>query len=298
MKLNVGKMLRKAKIKVVKRSPEILLVVGVGGIIISVVDACRSTLKLEDILDETKEEIQEIHMLSATEPEYSEKDIKKDLTAAYMRGAWKVTKLYAPSALGLMASIGCVSGGHYILKDRLNTVASAYNILDSSFKGYRQRVAEKIGIDEEKKLLHGVHKEEYEEVIVDKDGKEKVKKHKKEFKDPLEEYSPYAKIFDCGCAGWEDDPSYNLMFLRGVQQHATDKLVAEGWLCLNDVYEMLGFAKTKMGQEYGWVMGYGDDFVDFGIYNVDLVKNRDFINGIEPVIILDFNVDGYILDKI
>ena len=36
--------------------------------------------------------------------------------------------------------------------------------------------------------------------------------------------------------------------------------------------------------------------VDFGIYNIHRPENRAFVNGYERTILLDFNVDGDILD--
>ena len=66
------------------------------------------------------------------------------------------------------------------------------------------------------------------------------------------------------------------------------------------VYDMLGFQRTKAGQIMGWIYDeenpVGDNFVDFGIYNTDIEKARDFVNGLERVIVLDFNVSN-ILDN-
>ena len=63
---------------------------------------------------------------------------------------------------------------------------------------------------------------------------------------------------------------------------------------------MLGFQRTKAGQIMGWIYDeenpVGDNFVDFGIYNTDIEKARDFVNGLERVIVLDFNVSN-ILDN-
>ena len=69
---------------------------------------------------------------------------------------------------------------------------------------------------------------------------------------------------------------------------------------LNDVYEMLGIPKTKAGYVVGWIYDknhpVGDNEVDFGIFDMEREKNRDFVNGYERTILLDFNVDGNILD--
>ena len=65
---------------------------------------------------------------------------------------------------------------------------------------------------------------------------------------------------------------------------------------------MLGARRTKAGAQVGWVYDennvVGDNYVDFGIFDTRRSKARDFVNGYEKVIVLDFNVDGYILDLI
>ena len=65
---------------------------------------------------------------------------------------------------------------------------------------------------------------------------------------------------------------------------------------------MLGIPRTTAGGYVGWIYDEkhpnGDNYVDFGIYNLYKTKNRDFVNGYERTILLDFNVDGIILDKI
>ena len=90
------------------------------------------------------------------------------------------------------------------------------------------------------------------------------------------------------------------MFLNQQQNYANDKLRRQGYLFPNDVYDMLGIPKCKEGQTHGWVYDeknpIGDNFVDFGIYNISRRKNRDFVNGYEKVILLDFNHDGNILN--
>ena len=68
------------------------------------------------------------------------------------------------------------------------------------------------------------------------------------------------------------------------------------------MYDLLGAKRTKAGAQVGWVYDeantFGDNFVDFGIFDTTRSKARDFVNGYEKVIVLDFNVDGYILDLI
>ena len=92
------------------------------------------------------------------------------------------------------------------------------------------------------------------------------------------------------------------MFLFKQQNYANDTLKARGYLFLNEVYDMLGIPRTKAGQVVGWIYDekhpIGDNFVDFGIVDVNNERSRAFMNGYERSIILDFNVDGNILDLI
>lgn len=109
--------------------------------------------------------------------------------------------------------------------------------------------------------------------------------------------SIYARFFNSSCADWCKDAEMNLHFLRLQEQRATEVLMSRGYLFLNDVYDMLGIPRSKSGQVVGWVYDkdnpVGDNFVDFAIYNE---RNADFVNGYERTALLDFNVDGNILD--
>ena len=112
--------------------------------------------------------------------------------------------------------------------------------------------------------------------------------------------SRYARYFDEECyPKWTNDPKFNLLYLKTQQNYANDLLKSKGHVLLNEVYEMLGMPKTKDGEVVGWFYDEdnpnGDNYVDFGIYDE---RNRDFINGYENRVLLDFNVDGFIFDKI
>ena len=90
------------------------------------------------------------------------------------------------------------------------------------------------------------------------------------------------------------------MFLLRQQNYANDLLKSKGHLFLNEVYDMIGIPRTKAGQVVGWIYDeknpVGDNFVDFGIIDIHKERNRAFMNGYEKNVLLDFNVDGNILN--
>lgn len=287
-----------------KHSPEILVVAGVVGTVASTVMACKATTKLNEVLEESKDQIDQIHGYveeNGFSEKYSEEDSKKDLAIVYTQSALKVAKLYAP-AVGLgIVSIGAILGGHNILRKRNVALAAAYTAVDKGFKEYRGRVIERFGKELDRELKHDIKTKEIEEVVQNEDGTESTVKKTVDYIDP-NKYSEFARFFDDGCTGWEKDSELNLMFLRRQQDYANEVLKTRGHLFLNEVYEMLGIPRTKAGQIVGWIYDekhpIGDNFVDFGIYDIYKEKNRDFVNGYERTILLDFNVDGNILDMI
>lgn len=287
--------------RVKKASPEILVVAGVAGIVTSAVMACKATTKAGAIKEDLKSGMAQINEV-ANNPKvenYTEEDKRKDTVIVYTQAAVKYIKLYGPSVLLGAASIACIVGSHNILKKRNVALAAAYAGIDRSFKEYRGRVIERFGEELDRELRYNIKAKEFEETTTDAKGKEKTVKNTVQVADP-NMYSEYARFFDDGCNGWTKDPEYNLMFVRNVQNTANDILKSKGHLFLNEVYDMLGIPRTKAGQVVGWIYDekhpVGDNFVDFGIYNTNVEKVRDFVNGYERTILLDFNVDGNILE--
>ena len=285
-----------------KHSPEILAGVGVVGTVASAVMACKATLKLNDILDECKETRDKIKAVEADpkyQNEYTPEDAKKDLTVNYTQTAVKIAKLYAPAVILGSASLGCLLASNDILRKRNAALSAAYMTVDKSFKEYRSRVAERFGEEVEKEIRYNIKAQEIETIVANEDGSETVVMEEAKVMDP-NLYSDYARFFDEANPNWQNDPEYNLMFLKSQQQYANDLLKSRGRLFLNEVYDMLGIDRSKAGQVVGWTYNpknpTGDNFVDFGIYDMSKERVRAFVNGYETNILLDFNVDGNVWD--
>ena len=300
---SVTRSFHKAGFQLKKHSPEILVVAGVVGTVASAVMACKATTKVGAILEETKETVDIIHdgmeNGEINGHEYTEEDGKKDLAVTYVQTGVKFVKLYGPSVVLGALSIGCILTSHRILSKRNVALAAAYATVDKGFKQYRNRVIERFGKEMDRELRYNIKAKEIEETVVDENGKEQTVKKTVQVFDP-NDYTGYARCYDDGCTGWTKDPELNLYFLKCQQNQANDKLKAQGYLFLNDVYDMLGIPKTKAGFVVGWIYNehnpVGDNFVDFGLYDIDKEGCRDFVNGYERSVWLDFNVDGNILD--
>lgn len=308
----MGRKLHMAGMHLKKHSPEILLVTGVVGTVASTILACKASTKVSDILEATKNDIDVIHESvengaivevdengeRVTKP-CTEEDSKKYLAAVYIKTGIQFAKLYAPAVTLGVASLTCILASHNIIHKRNVALSAAYATIDTNFKEYRSRVVERFGKELDKELRYNIKTHQVEEIVVDENGNESVVKSTAETAN-VDEGSDYARFFDEYCTAWKKDAEYNLMFLRQIQNWANDRLKSRGYLYLNEVYEMLGMLPSKAGQVVGWIydetgeLGKGDNYVDFGIYDLYNEKKRDFVNGRERSILLDFNVDGNI----
>lgn len=299
---SVTRKLYRVGLKVKKHSPEALMVVGVVGVVSSAVMACKATTKANTILENTKTKIDAIHECEerfTKNAEYTQDDKKKDLAIVYTQTGLEFVKLYGPSVALGVASIGCIIASHGILRKRNAALAAAYTAIDSGFKQYRSRVVERFGEDLDRELRFNLKEKDIEETTVNEDGSEQTVTKTVTVSDK-KYLSDYAKCFDEYCAGYERNAAVNLLFLKAQQNHANELLQSRGHLFLNEVYDMLGIPRTKLGQIVGWIYtdgGHptGDNYVDFGIYEA---YNADFVNGREKVAWLDFNVDGEIYDML
>lgn len=302
----VSRSFHKVGYKFKKHSPEILVVAGVIGTVTSTVMACKATLKVNDIVDEAKETIDVIHdsvgkgLHTSDGAEYTQEVANKDLAIVYVQTGWKFVKLYGPAvALGL-ASIGCMIGSNQILRKRNVALAAAFKAVDTSFKEYRGRVVDRFGKELDRELRFGIKAKEVEETVVDENSKETTVTKTVEVIDPNTAHDIYSIVWQEGNNGWTKSPELNKFFLIQTQNQANDKLRLQGKLTLNEVYDMLGAPRTKYGQLAGWVYtedeSAGDNFVDFGLFDVHKPKACDFVNGLERAVILDFNCIGNLLD--
>ena len=283
-----------------KHSPEIFIAVGVVGTVASAVMACKATTKLNDILEESKEQIDAIHEAPQKEElkdKYDEDMMRKDLALVYFQTGVKVAKLYAPAVILGTLSITSIVASNNILRKRNVALAAAYATVDKGFKEYRERVVERYGEQVDYELTHNIKTKEITETVVDEKGKEKQVKKTVEVADP-NVTNDYIKYFTRSNPYWDDTPDYVELFLRSQQNYANDRLKVYKVLTLNDVYDSLGFQKTKAGMVVGWVFDEnnedGDNFIEFNVRKVYIPNEY---GEEELAYAIDFNVDGNIYNK-
>lgn len=283
----------RAALKISKHSPTLLLGAGIVGSVATVVVACRATLQAQPVIEAHKKAMAGADEMLETRGNhgYDVEIHKKHVISIWTVTARDCVKLYAPAAVLGVASIACLTKSHQILSSRNVALTAAYSAVDKAYKAYRGRVVEELGEEKDTEFAHGpAEVGAYTEY--DEKGNGKVRETKSA---PKTATAVYGRHFDERNRFWAKDPGYNQTFLDNQMKWANIKLKAQGHMFLNDIYDLLGFERTREGAVVGWIYdtNEGDGYIDFGHH-----RYPDFVAGFERSVFLDFNVDGTIWDKI
>ena len=279
-----------------KNSPAIMLGTGIGFGLLGTIKACQATLKLEDVINHAQKDLDTLKEVERVRPDkYPANEVERYTKAVRIRTAKEIAKLYAP-AVGLgVISIALLTGSHVVLTKRNAGLAAAYAVLDKGFNEYRDRVRKELGPEKDQEFRYGV---QTREVVEEGKNGHEIREIKR---NAVTQRSIYARYFDEGNRNWQrSSPIANRTFVQCQQDYANDKLSAQGHLFLNEVYDLLGMERTPEGSQVGWLKfgkNAGDGFVDFCL-DWGSPQMRDFMNGDEGSVLLDFNVDGEIWHRI
>lgn len=302
---SAAKFAGKAEFTIKKNSPEILLGAGIVGFVGTIVLACRATCRADEVLEFHRRKIKDIEdakEIADADPEgemsYDIEIYRQDKAIRYLKTTGNLAKLYAPTVAVGALSLACILTSRNIMQKRYLGVVAAYNGLSAAFEEYRKRVRDEYGEGLDKHFRYGTT---YEELpVYDENGKktkekEQVEKTETEMVVPNDDT---CRFFDSSNPNWDKNPTFSMMWLRGQQNILNDILHTRGHVFLNEVYDALGFPHTPQGAVLGWIDGEGDNCIDFGLYDPNKESVRRFVNGVDNVIMLEFNHDGVIWDKI
>lgn len=293
----------RSKLKLAKEAPSIAIVAGVVGLGATVVMSSRATLKAQEVVAEHKENVRSTtelyHDVKGQKDEegnekYSVQDFQQDQVIIWSRTAVAMLKLYAPTIAVGTVSIALIMSGRKAFSNRITSISAAYQVVSTAFDHYRERVTEELGGEKEADLYHEAMVGKTHEIL-DEEGNVTHVQHDRA-------PSRYARFFDEGCPNWTSHAGENRAFLSAQQNYFNDILRVRGHVFLNEVYDALGIERTPEGQAVGWVWDYHNknatNFIDFGVFSGQSMAARAFVNNDEPSVLMDFNVDGIILDLI
>lgn len=212
-----------------KHLPEILVTLGVSGVVAGTVVACKETKQIDPILEEHKEQIDTIKEKSDqgyiydpemdAKIEYTEKDRRKDVTVTYFRTGFRLVKLYLPAGLLIGGSIGCILGSHSIMVKRNASLGAAYVGLSETFKSYRNNIVEKYGENADLEARYNIKAKK----VKGKDGEEDSVEYKMTDKTDISDRD-FTRFFDMDSCFWDKSVNMNLMQINTAKRNIRRKL--------------------------------------------------------------------------
>lgn len=222
-KQSMAKLFHTARSAISQHSPEILMGVGIAGMITTTVIAVKATPKALKIIEAKKKEEQ-----------------KEELTPVEtVKATWKC---YIPTVVTGAASVTCLIGSASVSARRTAALAAAYQIADSTLNDYKERIKEVVGERKAEAVQAKVSEKKLEEnpvgnntVILTGKGKTLC----------MDYYS--GQYFESDIDSiYRAINTVNAEMLRDTF----------GYVSLNDVYDELGLRHTAVGDEVGWnIMG-------------------------------------------
>lgn len=292
-------------------SPKIKVGVGLGVMIAGGVWACIQTKKAIDELDEFKEEVEDAEEeFGGDENPENKEQLRKVETKATFKLIRRMMIIYAGPTAAVTGGVLLTLNGFGELNTRyLGAVATA-GTLQEFLDKYRSRVADKVGVDAEKDLYHGVT---YQDIKVVNETNQKVKELKKA---PVLNDAVFGPMTICFC---ERDAAtkhgsfnfnkarndLNLLFLKNAQLMANDRLKVDKFMTVYTLLtDYLGMSPQALKNptdalNWGWRYTYedsddtSDNYIDFGIWdaywNWKSMDVPDFMHSSEKDIFLDLN---------
>lgn len=216
----LSKVARDVRLSLSKHSPEILIGLGIAGMVTTTVLAVKATPKALQLIDMKKEEL----------------DVETLTPVETVKATWKC---YVPAAVSGAVSIACLVGSHSVNARRNAALATAYKLSETAFTEYRESVSETIGEKKEKSVRDKVSKKQIEENPINKTEVFVTGKGQTLFFEPLSHryfYSDMEKI----------KRSENKLNKYIITSPFDDGVT------VNDFYEEIGIPGTATGDNLGW----------------------------------------------
>lgn len=301
-----------------KHGTKMLIVGGTTAVAVGMYFTGKATLKARDIIDEHNDQMDTIELAATLakeypdgpEAEYTPEVERAETIKVHLDTCWQLLKAYAPAVSTTALGVTMLIGAYGIVKKQNIALMGAYKALEEGFNAYRKRVREEYGDRVDYMFKNGLREKDVEVDEVDSDGNTTKVKKKVLTKDPEAVRALYS--FNYGPESsfmWSSKPGHNLNVLIGQENAMNAQLTRDRYLLLSTVLENLGIDRTPESIVGGWLSPdhpafdpeKGNGFVDFGLKEMREHgwTDRGVEISIDPDgIPLNFNVDGFIADKV
>lgn len=223
-KQTLSKIARDMRLSVSKHSPEILMGIGITGMITTTVLAVKATPKAVELMEDRRYEL-ETDELTPLE---------------IIKTTWKC---YIPAAVTGAASVACLIGSNSANAKRNAALATAYKLSETAYAEYRNKVVETIGDKKEKTIKDKISEDKIKENPVNRTEVFVTGKGKTLFFEPLSSRYFYS----------------NIDLIKRAENKLNKEIITDAFdsgVTVNDFYTEIGLPTTATGDNLGWKLDY------------------------------------------
>lgn len=212
-------LLKNAQMVLSKHSPEILVGMGIAGMVSTTVLAVKATPKAVRLIEEKKRE-----------------ERKDELTALEtVKTTWKC---YIPTAVSMIFSAGCIIGANSVNARRNAALATAYKLSETALAEYSEKVIETIG-------------EKKEQVVRDKVAEAQIANNPVSKSEIIVTGDGDTLCFEPMSGRYFRS---SIDKIKRAENELNRRLYHDMYGCvtLNDFYDELGLDTTEVGDMVGW----------------------------------------------
>ena len=203
-------LLQTSKLFMKRNGSTVLTCLGAVGVVVTAVTAVKATPKAMLLLEQAEEE--------------------KGGELTRLETVKVAGPAYIPSIVIGVSTIACVLGSNILNKRQQASLASAYALVDSSYREYKNKVVELYGEDADKEIKREIVKAKPRECKFETNGEKRLF------------YDFYSRRY------FES----TLEQVQNAEYFANRELRMKDCLSVNEFYELLGLEPLLEGDELGW----------------------------------------------
>ena len=180
--------------------------------------------------------------------------------------------VYIPAIVTGVSTIACIFGANILNKRQQAALASAYALLDSSYKDYKNKLKELYGEETHNNVINAIAVEKADDMRI------RTENLCVECDLSLEESDSEPRLFyDIHSSRYFESTIEQVM---AAEYHLNRNYILRGYAYLNEFYEFLGIEQTDYGSVLGWAP------LDDGMYWIDFNHRKTVLDdGLEVYIV-------------
>lgn len=217
--MNKSKLIHRAKLFVTRHSPEILVGIGLTGMIGTTVLAVKATPKALKLIEQKK----------------AEEQTDKLTVIDTVKTTWKC---YVPAVVTGVTSAACIIGASSVHIKRNAALATAYKLSETAMAEYREKVVETLG-------------ERKEQTIQDKVDADRVKKAAAQSDEVILTTGGKTLCLDPTSGRFFE---HDIDRIKDAANELNSQMLHDtfGYASLNDFYDAIDLPHTDVGDMIGW----------------------------------------------